>query len=65
MKRKFHDKENNVQNLACKEAIIKLKELVDSARICMLIYTRIESQCQAAQGLRRMWKKMVKCIFLL
>ena len=35
MEHNFHDEENNVQNLAGQEAIAKLKELAESARICM------------------------------
>ena len=35
MEHNFHDGENNVQNLEGQEAIAKLKELAESARICM------------------------------
>lgn len=35
MEHNFHDEENNVQNLAGKDAIAKLKALAESARICM------------------------------
>ena len=35
MEHNFHDEENNVQNLAGEEAIKKLKELAEDARICM------------------------------
>lgn len=42
MEHNFHDEENNVQNLAGKDAIVKLKELAESARICM--FTTYTSQ---------------------
>lgn len=35
MEHNFHDEENNVQNIACKDVIDKLKKLAESARICM------------------------------
>ena len=35
MEHNFHDEENNVQNLAGEEAIKKLKQLAEDARICM------------------------------
>ena len=35
MEHNFHDEENNVENLSGKEAIAKLKELAEAARICM------------------------------
>lgn len=35
MEHNFHDEENNVENLSGKEAISKLKELAERARICM------------------------------
>ena len=35
MEHNFHDEKNNVQNLAGAEAIAKLKEIAEAARICM------------------------------
>ena len=35
MEHNFHDEANNVQNLRGKEAIVSLKDPVESARICM------------------------------
>lgn len=35
MEHNFHDEENNVKNLDGKEAIAKLKEIAERARICM------------------------------
>ena len=35
MEHNFHDEENNVKNLSGKEAVDKLKELAESAKICM------------------------------
>ena len=35
MEHNFHDEENNVENLSGKEAIAKLKELNERARVCM------------------------------
>ena len=42
MEHNFHDEANNVQNLGGKEAIAKLKELAEAARICM--FTTYTSQ---------------------
>lgn len=37
MEHNFHDEEDNVKNLAGEEAIKKLKELAEDAKICMFI----------------------------
>ena len=55
MEHNFHDEENNVKNLDGEEAVAKLKELAESARICMFTtYTTsrpMPSRPMALQGI--------------